>query len=252
MYFLYLFIIGLSIGSFLNVLIDRIPNRKSINGRSYCDHCKKQIRNIDLIPIFSYLALKGKCRFCHKKISIQYPIIELLTGAVFVLIFFFTQESEIIIRILNLFLASFFIVIFFSDLKYQIISDGILIFTFITSLFLLIFKNLTFAQISFRLIEGFGVALLILLVYLFSKGRSMGFGDVKLAYVAGFLLGFQNGMISLYLAFISGGIIGLYLIFFKKKHLKSKIAFGPFIIFGAAIIYFVDKVSNFVIPFFQY
>jgi leader peptidase (prepilin peptidase)/N-methyltransferase len=234
------------------VLINRLPNRKSIKGRSFCDHCKKQIKNIDLIPIFSYFALKGKCRFCHKKISIQYPLIELLTGVLFVLVFFYTSESSLIIKILNLGLVSSFIVIFFSDLKYKIISDSILIFTFITSLFLLIFKNLTFEQISFRLLEGFGVTLLILLIYLFSKGKSMGFGDVKLTFVIGFLLGFMKGFISIYLAFILGGVVGLYLIFFRKKTMKTKVAFGPFIITGTSIIYFVDKVANFVIPFFQY
>jgi len=248
---LFIFILGLSIGSFLNVLIDRLPKNQSIRGRSYCDHCKKQIKNIDLVPIFSYLALKGKCRFCHKKISIQYPLIELLTGTLFVLSFVFMKDNEIIIRVLNLAIISAFIVIFFSDLKYQMIPDQIVIFTFVTSVLLLIFKNLTFGLISLRLLEGIVIVFPIYLIYFFSKGKSMGFGDVKLTFVIGFLLGVQKGIISLYIAFITGAIIGIYLLIFKSKTLKSKIALGPFLVLGASIVFLIDKVSEIVIVFFQ-
>ena len=247
----FLFIIGLSIGSFLNVLIDRLPKRQSIRGRSYCDNCKKQIKNIDLIPIFSFFALKGKCRFCHKKISLQYPLIELLTGIIFVSSFLLMKDSEIIIRILNLAIISAFIVIFFSDLKYQIIPDEVILFTFVISIFLLIFKNITLEQIAFQLLEGTIIAFPIFLIYFISKGKSMGFGDVKLTFVIGFLLGLQKGIISLYIAFIIGAVIGIFLMIFKNKTMKSKVALGPFLVFGAFIVFLIDKVSDFVIVFFQ-
>src|SRR3989339_1486823 len=84
---LVIFIFGASIGSFLNVLIDRLPEEKSINGRSHCDFCGKKITWYDLIPVLSFILLGGKCRYCHKKLSLQYPVIELITGVIFVMVF---------------------------------------------------------------------------------------------------------------------------------------------------------------------
>lgn len=258
MIFIYLFIFGLAIGSFLNVLIDRLPNEQSIMGRSYCDHCKHKLAWNDLIPVFSFVFLGGKCRYCGKKISWQYPLIEILTGISFVLIFnpdligvnfqfpiFNEFSNSLIFKIGMLGLVSTLIVIFFSDLKYQIIPDSMQITFFIFALFIHIFSlkyfwNLEFGIWSF-LISGVVVLLPILILYWLTKGRGMGFGDVKLAFIIGFFLGLKAGLLALYCSFILGAIIGLALIIFKQKKLKSKIAFGPFLILGMIIVLIWQK-----------
>lgn len=248
---LYIFIIGLSIGSFLNVLIDRLPKGKSIWGRSYCDHCKKQLKSIDLIPVFSYFILKGKCRFCHKKIDSRYPIVELLTGILFLIGFIYLPTQGLLPRILELALISALIVIFFADLKYQIIPDQALIFAGLVGVLILLLEQTGFSLISFRFVEGLLVALPIYLIYAISGGRAMGFGDVKLSFIVGLIFGLQKGFTALYIAFVLGAIVSLILIFLKKKSIKSKIAFGPFIAIGSFCVLFIDKARLFMIPFFS-
>src|SRR3989344_25048 len=137
---IFLFFLGTIIGSFLNVLIDRLPREESIMGRSHCDHCKKTLSPIDLIPVLSFLFLKGKCRYCGKKLSLQYPGIEILTGVLFVLIYNFkfliyNSNSNFEFQISNYAIVSCLIVIFFIDLKNQIIPDEMQIALFIFILF---------------------------------------------------------------------------------------------------------------------
>src|SRR3989344_1536255 len=126
-----IFILGLTVGSFLNVLIDRLPNDKSILGRSYCDHCKKTLSWKDLIPVVSFVILRGKCRYCHTRLSYQYPLVELLTGFLFILTYqFATLNFQFSIfnfqLIYYLLIVSCLIVVFFTDLKYGIIPDKII------------------------------------------------------------------------------------------------------------------------------
>jgi len=255
---IYLFIFGLATGSFLNVLIDRLPKEQSIMGRSHCDFCKHKLNGVDLFPVLSFIFLGGKCRYCRRKISWQYPLIEILTGISYVLIFNFqfkilNQFSifnfEFLIQLVRfvsyLGLVSSLIVIFFADVKYQIIPDSMQVIFFIFSLFIHIFSlkyfwNLEFGIWNF-LISGVVVMLPILILYWLTKGRGMGFGDVKLAFVIGFSLGLKAGLLTLYGGFILGAIIGLILIIFKLKRLKSKIAFGPFLILGMIIILIWQK-----------
>ncbi|NTU72891.1 prepilin peptidase, partial [Candidatus Roizmanbacteria bacterium] len=94
----FIFILGTAIGSFLNVLIDRLPQGKSIGGRSHCDYCEKQLTPVDLVPVLSFIFLRGKCRYCHKKLSIQYPLMELLTGVIFVLGWLFLPMEYLFIQ----------------------------------------------------------------------------------------------------------------------------------------------------------
>ena len=127
-----IFILGLTVGSFLNVLIDRLPNDKSILGRSYCDHCKKTLSWKDLIPVLSFVYLRGKCRYCHAPLSYQYPIVELLTGLLFIATYqFATLNFQLIYYLL---IVSSLIVVFFADLKYGIIPDKILLPAIVVSL----------------------------------------------------------------------------------------------------------------------
>ncbi|HEX7542622.1 MAG TPA: prepilin peptidase [Patescibacteria group bacterium] len=256
-----IFIFGASIGSFLNVLIDRLSKDESINGRSHCDHCKKKIAWYDLIPVLSFFILGGRTRCCRKKLSFQYPLIEIITGLIFVLItnnqipitkqlsitnlqysnfWLFSNWSLFVSWLLFLGISSCLIVIFVSDLKYHLISDYILLALFIFSV-LLKFVIPAKAGIQNDIVSALIVSLPIFLIYFISKERAMGLGDVYLSVIMGFLLGWQAGFLALYIAFVTGAIFGLVAIIFKNKKLKSKIAFGPFLVIGITSVFFYQK-----------
>ena len=231
-----IFIFGSSIGSFLNVLIDRLPQEKSILGRSHCDFCHKQLKWIDLIPIFSFLILGGKCRYCHKELSWQYPVVEALTGISFIGIYASLGSSSTPVMTIAMFgIITCLIVIFFSDLKYHLISDHILlalfVFSFLTKIDIL-------SQLPEYLASAIIVASPIFLIYFLSRERAMGQGDVYLSAAVGFLLGWKAGFIGLYIAFVTGAIFGVLMILFHKKKFKSKVAFGPFIVIGTVTMLF--------------
>jgi len=253
----YIFFIGTAIGSFLNVLIDRLPKDKSIMGRSHCDFCRRKLSAIDLIPVFSFLFLKGKCRKCKKKLSWQYPGIELLTGIVFVLVYVIlapnvivqnqildasrsggTYQNDVFSLLFTLSIASCLIVIFFTDVKYQIIPDQMQIAMFVFSFLLQIVIIKNSYLVALLLVVGSGIVVMIpiLLIYLLTKGRGMGFGDVKIAFNMGILLGIKSGLLALYFGFIFGAVYSIVLIILRKKKMKSKVAFGPFLILGILII----------------
>jgi len=257
LYYFFIFFFGASIGSFLNVLIDRLPQDKKITGRSICDHCHHQLSWYDLIPILSFFLLKGCCRYCRKKISFQYPLVELITGLLFVFTFslktVFIKDS-LFLRLSLLGIVSCFIVIFFSDVKYHLISDYILWALFCFSLFFHLATNFNLFQLIFiYFFSSIIVAFPIWLIYFLSKEKAMGLGDVYLSAILGFLLGWQKGFLALYLAFVSGGIFGLFLILFGRKKLKSKIAFGPFLVIAALVMLFWgEEILSWIIKFYFY
>lgn len=253
--YLFIFLLGLATGSFLNVVIYRLEKEESLSGRSYCPHCKHTLNWLDLVPLFSFFALGGKCRYCHEKISIQYPIVELLTGIIFLLIFWslgFNWALGISLRdvlwakgiwdfvklCFMFYVSSSMIVIFVYDLKHYLIPDKVL-FPAIGIAFA--YRLLTFEN-SFNYILAAATASgFFLIIYLISRGRWMGFGDVKLAILLGLILGFPNILAGLFLAFLFGAIIGGGLILFKKKKLKSQIPFAPFLITGTFAAMFLGN-----------
>jgi len=237
LFLIFLFIFGTAIGSFIKVIADRLPNNEPITGRSHCDLCKKQIADSDLIPVLSYILLRGKCRFCHKKLSLLYPVIEIITGIMFVLTWNYVPAGDYLHRIIYLGIVSVLIVIFFSDLKYQIIPDSVQLALFVLCL-IFIGDNITLRSFADAVIAALIVAAPILLLFLGTRGRGMGFGDVKLAFNIGLLLGLESGLIALYIAFISGAIFGAGLLLLGRKQLKSKIAFGPFLVIGIILMIF--------------
>ncbi|MEK7597733.1 MAG: prepilin peptidase [Patescibacteria group bacterium] len=240
-YNLAIFVFGASIGSFLNVLIDRLPHDESINGRSHCDFCGKKIAWHDLLPVLSFFILGGRTRCCRKKLSWQYPLVEVITGLIFVVIIKDGPYIDSLTRsVLILSILSCLIVIFVSDLKYHLISDYILLALFIFSVF---YHLSDFVWVGIKptptlIVSGLVVAFPIWLIYFISKERAMGLGDVYLAAIMGFLLGWQAGFLALYIAFITGAIFGIGLILLKKRKLKSKIAFGPFLVIGTVSMLF--------------
>jgi leader peptidase (prepilin peptidase)/N-methyltransferase len=231
-----LFILGLVFGSFISALTWRYPRRISVNkGRSICPRCKNQIRWFDNIPLFSFFVLGGKCRNCKKHISLRYPLIEAVTAIGFVAIGDFVSTlqgqtlqgvySIIIFLILFLILEAIFII----DLEHQIIPDSFVFAgLFVSATYYLLMPS-AYSLLP-RLSAGFLSATILLLIHLITRGRGMGLGDVKFAVLGGLLVGPQLFLIWLFLAFLTGALVGIILILGKKAGLKSQIAFGPFLI----------------------
>jgi len=240
----YLFILGLFLGSFFNVLSDRLPQEQSILGRSHCDFCKKNLTVLDLIPVYSFLSLKGRCRYCHKKLSYFYPLVEILTGCLFVIawittpIVIPTAVNLLAARIITIGLFSVLLTIFMADVKYHLIPDSLQFVFLVLALCYHLVQAASWLMLGSFIVSGILVMLPILILYLITRGRGMGFGDVKLAFVIGFLLGTIPGWIALYIGFIAGSVVGVALLITKKKKLKSQIAFGPFLIIGIVLSVF--------------
>lgn len=234
MYTFFIFILGLSVGSFLNSVIYRLETGESLLlKRSYCPNCRHQLSWYDLIPVLSFLFLKGRCRYCSQKISWQYPLVEISTGALFALIFSLQLISTLYLFII----ASFLIVIFVYDLKHYIIPDKVVY----PAVALALIFNFQIASI----LSAAGAALFFGAVVLLSHGKWMGEGDVKLAALTGLLLGFPNIIVALFLAFFIGAIIGIGLILGRKKRLKSEVPFAPFLVSGTfGAIFFGEKIIN--------
>ncbi len=247
----FLFLIGLFVGSFLNVIIDRLPRKETIaKGRSHCEFCKKELAWYDLIPLFSFLMLKGKCRYCHKPIGIFYPIIELSTGILFLTAFVFVYGLNFQFTIFNLqlnmfislfyylFIVSSFIIIFFEDLKFGIIPDKVVFPATAAALVYLLIINPS--SLIIYLISALGSFAFFIVLFLITKGKGMGFGDVKLSFLLGLILGFPKIILALYLAFLTGAFVGIILIIWRKKRsLKDTIPFGPFLITGTLLSLFL-------------
>ncbi len=232
------FLIGLFFGSFFGVLSDRLPKNKDfIKGRSRCDFCKKELKWIDLIPVLSYVLIKGRCRYCKKKLSPEYPLIEITTALVFSLVYAYFYDKGIISLLFYLTFFSGLIVIFFSDLKHGIIPDKIVFPLSLLSLFYVFYQG----NILISLVSAFSAFTLFLMLFLFTKGKGMGLGDVKLVFLLGLTLGFPGIFFSLYIAFLTGALVSIILILWgKKRFAKDTIPFGPFLVLGAFISIFQE------------
>ncbi|MBI3888493.1 prepilin peptidase [Candidatus Nomurabacteria bacterium] len=249
------FVFGLIIGSFLNVVILRLNTQKTFGGRSACMSCRNTLSWYELFPVFSFLWLGGKCRNCKTKISIQYPLVELVTGLIFAAIFLKFQD----IFFLNTFSFSFtyayyavvfslLLVIAVYDIRHKIIPDSLsLTLGILTFLGLFIFGNSNFlGYFGFfphipsllEFLAGPLIAAPFALLWLVSGGRWMGLGDAKLALSIGWLLGLSGALSGVVMAFWAGAVIGIILIIFSSKHgMKSEIPFAPYLVLGTALAF---------------
>ncbi len=229
---IFIFLFGLCIGSFLNCMVYRVEEEKSINGRSFCPHCKHILSWQDLFPLLSFLFLRGKCRYCHKKISIQYPLVELATGILFLLIF---NPQNILQSIFYLIVSIFLIIIFIYDLKHYLIPEVALFPAIIITIIYNLIPPYNGQYLLSTILATLIASGVFFLIFWISKEKAMGFGDVELVFLMGILLGFPNVLVALFLAFFFGAIIGLMLMLGQNKSLKSAIPFGPFLIAGTFI-----------------
>ena len=240
-----IFILGLLIGSFLNVCIFRIPQGLSIvSPPSHCPTCGIRLKPFDLIPLLSYLFYRGKCRYCHQKISPRYFLVELITGIVSVALFIKYGMSVDFAALL--FLTYILIIVFFIDLDHQIIPNELVIAgliggvaLFIYNLFLpfQIYSDQSWWNPLLGLVVGSGFLIVVSLIgsAIYKSGDVMGMGDVKLLAPIGLFLGWRMTLLALYISVILGGTSSLMLIFLGKANRKSMIPFGPFIVIGVFV-----------------
>jgi leader peptidase (prepilin peptidase) / N-methyltransferase len=268
-----IFAIGTAFGSFLNLVSERVVNGEPILvGRSHCDFCKTKLKAKNLVPILSFLFQRGKSMCCREKLSWLYPISEFLTGAAFL---FAAHYSNVINNsssgnslafIYLVVIFCFFIVLFLTDLKYQLLPDKITYPAIIVAIIFVaaisaVALKMDYDQIIAQqlgkyliqaglfnqhiLIAAKGIAILIassLFISLFfvglmviTKGRGMGGGDVKLGFLIGIFNGFPGNMLAVFTGFLLGALYSLILIITRKKKMKDTIAFGPFLIMGSII-----------------
>jgi len=245
-----IFVLGLCLGSFVNMLVYRTavkyglinppsPRLRKGENRSFCDFCGKQLHWYENIPVVSWVLQKGKSKCCHKNLSLLYPIVELVTGILFVIYWLVGAQLiaplQLVIGFLIIVLLVFLTVF---DFKYMILPDFAVIILIVISFFGIVFDepNIIPYLISAAIGSGF-----LLFLYLITKKRGIGFGDVKLAIFMGLFLGWPKIILAMYIAFITGAIVGVIGIFLKKINKKSQIAFGPFLILGTIIAWLWGK-----------
>jgi len=246
-----IFMLGISIGSFLNVCIYRLPREESIVfPGSRCPHCRRAISWYHNFPLISYLILRGRCHFCQDKISPIYFMVELLTGAFFVALYFYSRPfpDPLFIFIIYAFLLSGLIIATFVDLEFYIIPDSVSLGGIPLGIISCSFFPYLMNQSTplwgglISLFSGlFGASILLIISFLgkkFFKKEAMGMGDVKLMAMIGTFLGIPNVCLTLFAGSILGSILGLLLIWRGTAGLKSQIPFGPYLAGGAVISLF--------------
>lgn len=249
MFVLIFLILGIIIGSFLNVCIYRIPRGESISfPPSHCTNCKNKIKSYDLIPILSYMILRGKCRFCGEKISIKYPLIELITGALFAALYIKYNLSFEVIKYASL--ISFLLVIGFIDLETTDVYFRTTLSGAIAGLIFIAFGYFYGYGINDFIFGGLAASGFIAIIILLTHG--MGWGDAEICGLTGLFLGLKLTIVMVFLSFTLGGVIGIVLMLLKIKSRKDIIPFGPFISIGAILTIFIgNNILNWYMTFIK-
>lgn len=231
--------LGLVVGSFLSCVTYRIPRGISfIKGRSFCPNCKHPLVWYDNIPVLSYLLLKGRCRYCKAGISIRYPLLEILTAVVFAAFYISFKNCSgapicnwadlfgILYLPFSLVIATLVLAIFIIDLETKLIPDELVFAGFALS-FLAFF--ISSEDLYSRMFVAFAAGAALLALHLITRGRGMGLGDVKFALFGGFLLDPKAAIYWVFLSFVIGAVVSVYLLITKKAKFGMEIPFGPFL-----------------------
>lgn len=272
---LLLFVFGLVIGSFLNVVSFRYSEEKNLfsfghlRGRSKCQHCYRQLSWYELIPVFSFLIQKGKCRICFKRLSWQYLLVELASGLIFLLpLYFFNAVPVIpwpfalILSIIWIPVFLVFLLVWSIDFRLYLIPDELNLILVALGLVLINYTNLygQFGDFSgsflgsyaalFGLrgniwVNHFAAALiggvLVGLIIFLTKGKGMGAGDLKMMLALGLLFGWPDSLMIFLLASVIGAAVSLVLVLMKKKDLQGSVPFGPFLVIGSVLVFFCGE-----------
>jgi len=253
-----IFLLGITIGSFLNVVIYRLGSGRGLVGRSKCMACGKILKAHMLVPLFSFLATKGKCGYCKTKLSPQYPLVEFATGLLFLLVAHVHQLSLVsfdmhawVFASIDMAIWSILVAIGVYDMKHKIIPDRLSLY-FAVLAGLTLFLRFHWGLLSTPYIPFLNsvpswidlaaapfIAIPFALLWFFSGGRAMGLGDAKLTWGMGWFLGFSFGVSATIFAFWIAFIPSVILLLLPKKHftMKSEIPFGPFLILGTLLVY---------------
>lgn len=250
----FVFLFGIIIGSFLNVVSLRYKTGRTVGGRSFCFSCGKILGVFELIPVLSFIFQKGKCKSCRTPLSWQYPLVEFVTGVIFVLVYFKTMHFAPFFSILEMpfywFVFSILIVISIYDIRHKIVPDLLVfIFDLVAFTWLLLSHNVyyfTHLEGILNLLAGFIFFVPFFLIWLLSRGEWMGLGDGKLVIGIGALLGFAQGASAIILGFWSAALVSLSLIGFQKYvklnipflKMKSEMPFAPFLVLGTILAYY--------------
>jgi leader peptidase (prepilin peptidase) / N-methyltransferase len=251
---IFLFLLGASFGSFISVLNDRIKKGKKgiIFGRSVCPKCKKKLGAADLVPLFSYLILRGKCRHCGKKISAHYPALEIITGLAFVAMLMrypFMSDTlaiewgNMLVLAINFVYTIFLVAVFFFDLQHSEIPDAYLFpFIGVSLAGSLIIGS---PDIISMVMAAVGSFVFFGGQYFLSKGKWLGEGDIYLGIAMALILGWQLLLIGLAVSYLLGGFVSVILMTAKKATGKTQIPFAPFLVLGTFMaIFFGNEVIS--------
>ena len=239
-YAIFIFVLGLLFGSFFNVCIYRIPKEESIiSPPSHCTKCNTRLKALDLVPVFSYLFLGRKCRYCGEKISSRYALVEVATALIFTALYLkFGLTFEFFKFVV---MCSFIIIIGLIDYDttdvYAVTTwPGIIC----GLLFIVVgyFLDKPFMDGLYGGLLGGGV---IGAIFLLTRGRGMGSGDIEICALAGLYLGLNSSIIMLFFSFVIGGIVGIILMITREKSGKDAIPFGPYIALGALVAVFFGE-----------
>lgn len=259
MFFLKIFILfylGACLGSFTNVLVDRGQQGKSLLGRSKCDFCGHALRWFENIPVLGFFLVRGKCRACQKKLSWQYPLVELALALLFVAIGFWTGFVGQVVTwegaietSYYLFMSFILVAIFVWDLKYMIVPNPLVAAGVLVSLLFVFWKYFSSDCLFFELdcfvasavVGGAIVGGFFYFLYFISKGKFIGGGDVKLGFLLGMMVGWKLTYFLLLFAYVLGAVVAIYLLLTKKKRMNSHIPFGPFLIASTFLVLFFGE-----------
>ncbi len=240
---------GLVLGSFFNVVIYRVPNKISLAlPPSHCTTCNTRLNSIDLVPVLSWVCLGGRCRYCGEKISVRYTLVELLTAAIYVLLYFrFGLTLDFYASVL---LMSIMINVIFIDLEHQIIPNGLVLFGTIAGIIIAIANQFTATgMVVYKDKEWWNpllgallpsIILFIIAIVgekIYKTDDAMGMGDVKIFIPIGLIMGWRLGITALVISIIVGGLIGGALILLKITDRKGGMPFGPSIAIGVMLTY---------------
>ena len=249
--YIFIFCLGLVLGSFLNLVATRLSIGKGINNpkRSYCEFCNHTLSAIDLVPVLSFIFNKGKCRYCKTKLSFFYPITEILCGFLYITSYnVFGFSYQFIVAIL---LSSLLIMVIVSDINYLIIPDEITVFISIS----LVVLSFIFSGFNITLINIFNGILMFGFMYLLMcfgnfifKKETLGGADIKLMFVIGFVVGPLSSLFTIFLASVIALPVSIILMFKNKENI---IPYGPFLVLALVFIYFFDINSDYLINLFS-
>ncbi len=244
------FIFGTAVGSFLNVVIWRLPREEGIQGRSHCPHCSHQLVWHDLVPVLSILLQRGRCKYCGKPVSLRYPFVEVLVGTLFALamwIFPVVDLPSAVMYTKIVIAVAICVIVFAIDLEHYLILDRVVFPGLVLMLLLSIVLDLTgtgFSRTFMSLLGGVVAFVPFWLLWFGSKffggstGKWMGFGDVKFAAFMGLALGATGVAVALFLSFTIGALVGVFLILIGQKQFSSKLPFGTFLSLATIISLF--------------